>query len=515
MIESRRRTVLWLGPKAPLALRRVATPLGLDVREGDAREVDVAAPDIRALLMPVGRRDINKTQGRLVRLLLPALDHGVLLGIVSQDRVAAAELQLRLARNAGLDVAHVSVKALVPHAEDFARVLREHDGGLPIDPGLEPHDPPPGVGETDWLLLRRAFYGFRRIALTEKSGGRSEGCRVWHVVAFDTAGHCCEPFIAKAGPAAAVRYELDTYRAFVRDHVSFPFQAPCVPERFVRGAKRAVLVSMFAGRAQRFDEFVSSVPGPELAVVALFRGTLSTWRRTRAAGGARSVGDHYVDERRSADELPPAVPGRPAVEVLPGADRLAETYRRARALSGAVVAPGQLWRRLGSVGRVPYDVCYSHGDLNVRNLFVRWHGTDNILIDFSHVGPAPMSRDPSKLEVSIAFSGKVGLGEAVLEQVFRHPLLPPTSFPRVDGRTEAIRQIRTEVFGEGVSNLEYEVTSVCHLLRFAQRPSADPAPEDREEAEEMWRRRVQGYALACRLSAGWARNRPPAARGPK
>ena len=152
-----------------------------------------------------------------------------------------------------------------------------------------------------------------------------------------------------------------------------------------------------------------------------------------------------------------------------------------------------------------YELCYSHGDLNVRNVFIRWHAADTILIDFSHVGKAPLSRDPSKLDVSLSFADTLPLmAEEFLRKVYASPLLPPHKFPRVHARSEALRQIRTQAFGDGVSNLEYEQTTVCHLLRFAQAPADQASSGARgKRKNEIWRRRILAYELACALTEAW------------
>ena len=146
--------------------------------------------------------------------------------------------------------------------------------------------------------------------------------------------------------------------------------------------------------------------------------------------------------------------------------------------------------------------CVVHGDLNARNLFVTWSGNQIVLIDFSHAGsPAYLSRDPSRLEVSIAFDvARVDaehqrveyLGFDELRGLYQSPLLPCISKPRrQDGRIEAIHQIRRHVMGEGIGNEEYSTTTACHLLRFARNPRDNETPE-----------RARLRALSYRLASG-------------
>ncbi|HTQ96773.1 MAG TPA: hypothetical protein VMH89_08205, partial [Candidatus Acidoferrum sp.] len=109
-----------------------------------------------------------------------------------------------------------------------------------------------------------------------------------------------------------------------------------------------------------------------------------------------------------------------------------------------------------------------------------------------------VARDPAKLETSISLTARDSknelLPENVLHKLYQGRLLPPRDFVEFDGRTDAIRQIRRHAGGEGVSTDEYEVLTICHLLRFA----CEPVNKQRGSME-MEKRRAISYVLACDL----------------
>lgn len=164
-----------------------------------------------------------------------------------------------------------------------------------------------------------------------------------------------------------------------------------------------------------------------------------------------------------------------------------------------VPSPNAIWRAIRLIPRIGYFAAGIHGDLNIRNVFIRWHSTDAILIDFSHSGAKEsLARDPSKLETSIALNATdarnrlLSLGK--LSGIYRSPLLPPRAIRTIDGRTEAIRQIRCQAGGEGIPNPEYQVLAACHLLKFAVEPA-----EAQDDNELLRPRRAASYWLACNL----------------
>jgi len=543
--ESVRDTVIWIGGPVPAALRTVAATLDLRAIAGDVETIVPASPDLLAVLVSADGTYRGKAQGRITQLLAShVLDYGVLLAIVSADRAFAVALQSQIIENIArafdgsqsttADIADISglrgimpdrIALLAPIPEQLAARLRSHDPGRPADPalyidasglkasttssssldnsarlhqgnGVNLHT----LRTTDIILLRRAFNGFTKIVLEQQAGGRSEECSVWRVAAFK-GDRSCEPFVAKAAKRSTLEVEYRTYQDFVRENVSFPFFAPFVESRRVKGATRTLLVSMFIARAHRLDEYLVSGNNAELVLSSVFSVALRGWRsKARLVHGA-SIPRIYVERQINAakptqsryDEIP--IP-----ELLPDPASLHSAFMLARNSQARLPDPAALWNHLRSMEPFDYRECLAHGDMNVRNIFVRDNSVDTVLIDFSHSGQDhPMARDLAKLETSIAITvpdlRKKSLTQAHLTQLYRRPLLPPNDIDDADPRVCAVRQLRRHACGEGITSAEYEVLTACHLLRFASRPATEATAAPTKLAS----RRALCYQLACRL----------------
>jgi hypothetical protein len=302
--------------------------------------------------------------------------------------------------------------------------------------------------------------------------------------------------VAKAARREDLESEFETYRAFVRDFVPFPFRAPILEGRFVKGSTRAILVSAFVGRSQRLDEYLSNASNPELVMVSLFEGALGKWRRG-AISTRGSLGRFYVEQQKAAKES--SAFDAMAKSLLPDPEGLMPTFENARKVDASVINPSDIWSVLEKLPETDYYICRAHGDLNVRNVFVRWNSIDTILIDFSHSGiKESLARDPAKLETSISLNvcnkKDRQIPGDILRKLYRSPLLPPRDFVALDGRTDAIYQIRRHAGGEGIKSYEYEILIICHLLRFA----CEPVDKSNDNAESENRRSIS-YTLACNL----------------
>ena len=202
-------------------------------------------------------------------------------------------------------------------------------------------------------------------------------------------------------------------------------------------------------------------------MVSLFEGAIGSWRRAATPVHAIPLGHYYVNQQKTAAASPAAD------SLLPEPRRLAAAFASVRA--GGIPDPEKLYESLDQRSVRGDLIARVHGDLNVRNVFVRWNSIDTILIDFSHSGlEESLARDPAKLETSIALAAPDRSGhllpEEVLTGLYCGPLLPPRSLPVTDGRTGAIRQIRCQAGGEGIRSEEYEILTLCHLLRYAAEP---------------------------------------------
>jgi len=501
LISANRNRVVWVGRQIPDELTQVVEILGLSVESlRNLDRLDPRAADLFAVLVSAQDGDEAKALGRLLRLSknMHVLDYGVLLGAASLDPKKAYALQGDVRARTQLQIS-----ALGLTRDEFARALRSHQAGPPANPSLTPpldghnqdYDPPEDY-ELDSILLQRAFDGFVRLSLTAQKGGYSKDCKVWRIEAFSETGRC-QPFVAKAARRDDLQAEFETYCAFVRDTVPFPFRAPVIESRFVKGATRAILVSAFVSRSQRLDEYLATATSPELVMVSLFDGALGAWRRNIESEQI-SLGHFYVEQHKAlAVSSTPEERAKKAL--LPDPEGLTAAFDRSRKKHKTLLSPSQLWDKLDALPVKEHFFCRVHGDLNIRNVFVRWNTIDTILIDFSHSGiRESVARDPAKLETSISLTARDSknklLPENVLHKLYQGRLLPPRAFVEFDGRTDAIRQIRRHAGGEGVSTDEYEVLTICHLLRFA----CEPVNKQRGSIE-MEKRRAISYVLACNL----------------
>ena len=210
-----------------------------------------------------------------------------------------------------------------------------------------------------------------------------------------------------------------------------------------------------------------------------------------------SLGRFYVEQQKAAKES--SASDAMAKSLLPNPEGLVPTFENARESDSSIFRPSELLSRLENSSETDYYVCRAHGDLNVRNVFVRWNSIDTILIDFSHSGiKESLARDPAKLETSISLNvcNKEGrqIPEDILRKLYRSPLLPPRDFVALDVRTDAIYQIRRHAGGEGIKSYEYEILIICHLVRFA----CEPVDKSNDNAESKNRRSIS-YTLACNL----------------
>ncbi|HEY8748922.1 MAG TPA: phosphotransferase [Tepidisphaeraceae bacterium] len=508
----KRPNVLWIGDEIADGLRSAVEALGLTVILTNVEGAEPERQNPHAVVMPFDGVTEEKFRGRLAHLLIRSLDSGALVTVLAQphtdyevaSKLAMERVQVEDAHATDLRDVYPNFHVIHPDVRELARLLRDHNPGLAADQHLVLQDHEGSTTPAEKLLLRRAFSGFDRIVLKPLSGGRSPDSKVWRVEAH-AGERCCEPFVAKCARRLTLVEELNTWREHVLNYIPFPFRAPPVPERFVTGATRALLVSMLASRAHRFDEYVATVKGPELAIAALFDGALRNWRR-QSRPVRLQLGQVYTWEADQAERTREADrrSGRLSRAVLPSRSSLTDAFELAKKRQSDVANPDVLWAMLAALPELEYHECRMHGDLNPRNLFVRWNGVDIILIDFSHAGDwAPMSRDPSRLEVSTAFDvfvkingEKQFLSDDILNRFYRPPLLPPRIPASEDGRLEAVRQLRLLAGGEGIKNAEYATTTACHLLKYARAGSRTASEVSEGEARRL---RGLSYLLSAKL----------------
>ena len=303
--------------------------------------------------------------------------------------------------------------------------------------------------------------------------------------------------MAKAARRLALQTEFDTFRDVVRHGLAF-HRLAFIIEQFVKGERASFWCQcLFLVRSGSMS--IWRRRNSELVISSLFHVALGPWREAGRLVSGATIGHGYIEAQREAAKAPLTVYTNPVPPFLPDPIKLLQSSEDARRFQSGVPSPEELWKSLGQVGPVEFQKCHSHGDLNVRNVFVRWNSTDVVLIDFSHAGEqGAMARDPSKLDTSIALTvkdlQKRLLSARVLRDVYLWPLIPPRQFAYADSRTRAIRQIRRQAGGEGITNAEYVVMTACHLLKYAAQPN-----NREDDSPNLRARRALCYLLACNL----------------
>lgn len=433
-------------------------------------------PACRALLVHIQNPTTNLTAAALLDTVLdqlagPALDNGVLTTLVVEGVAAdqAAVIRAVYARFSGLKG---SVDTFRYRPNIIAWTV---GGGGPIaqtcaahPPSLPWRDVPVEIGPAgasvpaeDQRLLQRAFSDCDglQVRLLQSRTARIGKVNIYRVQPRQTGLPEPIPFIVKIGHPEVIDSEEGNTNLACGDHTPYPYFPPLAPERFVSGRDRRALVSHFIDRAILFERYIQS-HSPGMAVASLFDGPLRCWR---SHGRTETI------------EI-----GRYALKkgiVWRGAERYRRAHRAADRRQPGVRTPGQLIADLEAGPSLDVYICGSHGDLHLKNLFVRENSVEIVLIDFNRAGEAPASRDPAELEVSLAFSppedGAEPLNPALLQALYTGPLLVRRDLARQSHpRALAIEQVRRQAAGS-VTEAEYQVMVAVHCLYYARKGNAD------------------------------------------
>ena len=491
MIDPERSSVVWLGSVPPPAIANEfkQRDLALQTQDPIASSAVTAClrPGVRAVLLSVeGIDPAHSFAEALGRLRRPVLNSGALLAAVAPDaeRHSIATQTIAALYPSGSGKIQ-TLDGQAPHK--LAQTCLRHAPGraLKKNPGVDPKgDPVDAVLE---ILLRRAFNDFESIYISSLEKGLSTAAGVWRVAATRSSGGVAAPFVVKAGPSKDIDTEIETQRNHVLDFVPFPNRPPVLEDRCVSGETMRLLVTMFVDRATRLDEYLKTHSAKD-AIAGLFQGPLRTWRqnaRNDEVALGRVFGAHGVLPRNL------------------NVEKLGAAYERAFSESHPVTKPAELVARIESYPMGGYNVCRSHGALHEKNIFVRDDTGDVVLIDFGSARyESPMSRDPAKLEVSLALSAflKGSAPRALLETLYEPPLLPPRRirdcFWREHRLAEAVRHIRSHAASEGSLAREYSDAVACTLLGFA-RFGAQGAVPAHGLAYRLADRIVQGLAIGA------------------
>ena len=375
-------------------------------------------PKCRALLVHVKSPTTDPNQATRLAAILdhlarPALDNGVLVTLVIEgsaaDQVSAIQAvyqRFKLTGNVDTFRYRPNIIAWVPTVVGpLAQACARHEPG-PAWRALTvvmTTDKP--IHASDRRLLERAFSDCDRLEVTllQERSARVGRVSVYRVQPARADRPDPVPFIVKIGHPEVIDAEEGATAWACGDHTPYPYFPPLTPDRNVSGRDRRALVSQLVDRAILFEHYIRS-HSPAVAVASLFDGPLRCWR-SHSRSEQVHIGRYVLENGLVRRWL--------------GAYR--NVYRRAQRLHAGVRTPALLIDALRNVPAMAVNICGAHGDLHVRNLFVRENSVDIVLIDFNRAGEAPASRDPAELEVSLAFS-QAAPGEAAIDATTRQAL---------------------------------------------------------------------------------------------
>ncbi len=438
----------------------------------------------RAVLVPPSQAsEVAKTLGHLLR---PTLDHGAAIYIVAPvgDLFAAAHILVspeQLARKLSISIQSAKllpVKA-INGAENWERIAAQlcltHDPGRGFSDDskimMQPESEKSAPDDQNAILIRRAFSDFEQIHLTPLHGKKLPINGPWRVSARRQQGRELIEFVVKTGTISGIGHEIFATQTACFDHMAFPHYPPVVEKRCTIGSERRAIVSMFVERAILFEEYILS-HSPALAITALFDGPLRRWRR---GGGVESVSIGRLCKTRRT--LPPSA----------GTHGFNVAWRRAHKDEPEILPPHDLLGRLLGQPLIRIRKVQAHGDLHLRNIFVRQNSADVVLIDFRKTSELPASIDPATLDTSFGFdiprvSPDNSLVPELLFELYKPPLLGRPFMLHVGNhRAEAIQHVRRQI-SDSVTELEYQLAVSSYLLWHA-----------------WWKRNPIAYRCASRI----------------
>ncbi|HEX8241044.1 MAG TPA: phosphotransferase [Allosphingosinicella sp.] len=424
---------------------------------------DATANGARGIILVIPDGPPEEFLDAVLKSSRSALDNGLLVTFIAEQEDNAARAIEWLSKNYALDVAGNDQRFrpnLYPRAaakpaklaQDYARHdPHRQDNGAHLEiTGRKP------VLPQDAVLLRRAFSEFQKIQVERLQRRDSRGLPgvVYRVRVRDDAVAGPISFVVKTLPFSGADAELGIYRNFVPKNTPFANVPPLINDRCVTTSSRSCVVTQFVDRAILFEAYIET-HSPALAIASLFDGPLRCWR-SRIGRRNASLGDLALQ----------IVSDKPAV--------YEKVYKRALALQ-SVGTPADLIARIRATPHMDVSWCFSHGDLHLRNIFVKEGSSDVVLIDLNRAGDHPASRDPAGLDAALAFSGVTGAARlhATIARLYRPPLLEPQPLCRPEpARALAIEQLRRQVVGS-TTEAEYRVMVAAHCLYWARKGVVD------------------------------------------
>jgi hypothetical protein len=428
----------------------------LEVRNLSAIDIDSSNIDLlraRVGELAAGSKAILVFSGPLAANLLEQQKLKKILNAVTPQAFANA-LRIAVFVDGDFnDVAKASEILGMPNCGSSAYSMEEKQIRLALR-GLLEYRPGPAwrdlfienhVEDDDKILIQRAFSDCDSISLRKIAVNKS----VYRVDARRSPEPHPIPFLVKVDTTVRINKECGNIVELCADTIPFPFVPPMIPQRSAVCGRRSAMVLHFVDRAILLAEYASS-HNINRAILSIFDDALRVWR-SQPVSKQYELGAYVLDSGIASGRV--------------------DDYRSAQEATakwGSKTPPEELLSRLRALPSIGVYEVHSHGDLHMKNVFVRQSG-EVVLIDFLRSGPAPSSRDPAELECSIAFDRDAGpkLSTALLRAVYTAPLLPARSpsYP-ADHRLDAICQVRRQM-GSIVGETEYRIMVAAHLLWWA------------------------------------------------
>lgn len=313
-------------------------------------------------------------------------------------------------------------------------------------PDIELPDP-----EVDRILLARAFHDYEEIKLRALGGGKS-GSVVYYVTPrLPTKRLRSLPFLAKVGPKAKIREELENYKNHVATHVPFDHRPNCDGARTAIGRERGILVQDFVENSDTLSKLIKR-SGTARLVTSLFDGPLRGWRNAA---------------QRKTKALFYSFPNLPSLENKPV---LAASAEYAQTIYGCKYDVSRLFCLLKNLAQIDHQESTAHFDLHSENIFVTSHARTLVLIDFGLTGGGPLVADPACLEVDLAFKIASDCAYKDRSELYAYPLQSPSRWSmqiKYRWLRKAIRIIRERGCDSEPSRDAYVFAVIRYLLRFA------------------------------------------------
>lgn len=458
-----RNRVYAVGATVDAVATDALTARGLEVARAESAasflptDPSAVDPELHTVLLSAGTSTVaRESLTQWLRQCKAHLDLGFAIVIPCFD-TSSLEIAGRTLENQGFSDKDPRVRTFDLRDTDrlryFAETVATHAPGPPLG-NVQFEGDDPGSAR---LLLSRAFGDFERARLRRLYGGSA----AVFLVQIRAPDRNYEPFIAKVDDRNKVLREIANYRENVELHVAFPHRPPILYDRCVDGSTKGVLVSWFASQAESLDRRLDGAFHHSF-IDNLFKSALCTWRSIRRDEPNGQIAEVYQVGGRLFD---------------PNNYRLRQVYAQVAALHENVRPPDVVHRELLAMPRGPLQMCWSHGDLHTRNIFVRAAGNDTILLDFyATKGESHSARDPATLEVSIAFPDRptdapqaTVVPEASLRALYRQGALNAPVDRDGNARVESILSIRELMRAANADPRQYDISLGIMLLSAASR----------------------------------------------